>query len=107
VTGPFSERSSSRSSHSAFAFTPKPPRRIPRIWSGDREIDLIVERGRKILAIEVKLGQVPNDRDVRHLLWLGKELGDDLADTMIVTTGQAAYRRSDGIAVIPAALLGP
>jgi hypothetical protein len=78
-----------------------------RTWSGDREIDLIVERGRKILAIEVKLGQVPNDRDVRHLLWLGKELGDDLADTMIVTTGQAAYRRSDGIAVIPAALLGP
>ncbi len=78
-----------------------------RTWSGDREIDLIIERGRKILAMEVKLGQVPNDRDVRHLLWLGKELGDDLADTVIVTTGQAAYRRSDGIAVIPAALLGP
>jgi predicted AAA+ superfamily ATPase len=78
-----------------------------RTWSGDREIDLIVERGRKILAIEVKLGQVPNDRDVRHLLWLREELGDDLADTVIVTTGQAAYRRPDGIAVIPAALLGP
>ena len=78
-----------------------------RTWSGDREIDLIVERGRKILAIEVKLGQVPNDRDVRHLLWLQKELGDDLADTVIVTAGQAAYRRGDGIAVIPAALLGP
>ena len=78
-----------------------------RTWSGDREIDLIIERGRKILAIEVKLGQVPNDRDVRHLLWLGKELGDDLADAVIVTTGQAAYRRSDGIAVRPAALLGP
>jgi uncharacterized protein len=78
-----------------------------RTWSGDREIDLIIERGRKILAMEVKLGQVPNDRDVRHLLWLGKELGDDLADTVIVTTGQAAYRRPDGIAVIPAALLGP
>ncbi|HEY2141264.1 MAG TPA: DUF4143 domain-containing protein [Solirubrobacteraceae bacterium] len=78
-----------------------------RTWSGDREIDLIVERGRKILALEVKLGQVPNDRDLRHLLWLQKELGDDLADTVIVTTGQAAYRRPDGIAVIPAALLGP
>jgi uncharacterized protein len=78
-----------------------------RTWSGDREIDLIVERGRKILAIEVKLGQVPDDRDVRHLLWLGKELGDDLTDTVIVTAGQAAYRRGDGIAVIPAALLGP
>ena len=78
-----------------------------RTWSGDREIDLIVERGRKILAIEVKLGQVPNDRDLRHLLWLQKELGDDMVDAVVITTGQAAYRRPDGIAVIPAALLGP
>ncbi len=78
-----------------------------RTWSGDREIDLIVERGRKILAIEVKLGQAPDERDVRHLLWLRRELGDDLADAIVVTTGQAAYRRPDGIAVIPAALLGP
>jgi predicted AAA+ superfamily ATPase len=78
-----------------------------RTWSGDREVDLIVERGRKILAIEVKLGQVPNDRDVRHLLWLQKELGDDMVDAVVITTGQAAYRRPDGIAVIPAALLGP
>ena len=78
-----------------------------RTWSGDREIDLIVERGRKILAIEVKLGQTPDERDVRHLHWLRKELGDELADTIVVTTGQAAYRRADGIAVVPASLLGP
>jgi predicted AAA+ superfamily ATPase len=78
-----------------------------RTWSGDREIDLIVERGRAILAIEVKLGQTPDERDVRHLHWLRNELGDDLADAVVITTGQAAYRRGDGIAVIPAALLGP
>ncbi len=78
-----------------------------RTWSGDREIDLIVERGRKILAIEVKLGQAPDEQDLRHLRWLRNELGDDLADAIVVTTGQAAYRRPDGIAVIPAALLGP
>jgi hypothetical protein len=46
-------------------------------------------------------------RDVRHRLWLEKELGDDLVDAVVVTTGQATYRRPDGIAVIPAALLGP
>jgi predicted AAA+ superfamily ATPase len=78
-----------------------------RTWSGAREVDLIVERGREILALEIKLGQVPDDRDVRHLLWLREELGDDLKDAVVVTTGQAAYRRPDGIAVIPAALLGP
>jgi predicted AAA+ superfamily ATPase len=78
-----------------------------RTWSGDREIDLIVERGHSIVAFEVKLGQVVDDRDVRHLLWLRDELGDDLVDAVVVTTGQAAYRRPDGIAVVPAALLGP
>jgi predicted AAA+ superfamily ATPase len=78
-----------------------------RTWSGEREIDLIVERGQAILAIEVKLGQTPEERDVRHLHWLRNELGDDLVDAVVITTGQAAYRRSDGIAVIPAALLGP
>lgn len=78
-----------------------------RTWSGEREIDLIVEHGRKILAIEVKLGQTPEDRDVRHLRWLRSEIGEELADAIVITSGPAAYRRSDGVAVVPAALLGP
>jgi uncharacterized protein len=78
-----------------------------RTWSGDREVDLIVERGHKVLAVEAKLGQTPDERDVRHLNWLRDELGDELADAIILTTGTTAYRRADGIAVIPAALLGP
>ena len=78
-----------------------------RTWRGEREIDLIVERGQSIVAIEVKLGQVVTDRDVRHLLWLRDQLGDELADAIVVNTGREAYRRRDGIAVVPAALLGP
>jgi predicted AAA+ superfamily ATPase len=78
-----------------------------RTWSGDREIDLIVEGGGRVLALEVKLGQVIGDRDVRHLIWLRNQLGDGLADAAVITTGRAAYRRADGIAVIPASLLGP
>jgi hypothetical protein len=36
-------------------------------------------------------------------------LGDDLLDSVVVvvTTGSHAYRRKDGVAVVPAALLGP
>lgn len=78
-----------------------------RTWSGDREIDLIVEHGRKILAIEVKLGQTLEERDLRHLLWLRSEIGEELADAIVITSGPAAYRRSDGIGVVPASLLGP
>jgi uncharacterized protein len=78
-----------------------------RTWSGEREVDLIVQRGNDIVAIEVKLGQTANDDDVRHLQWLRRELGEMVRDLVVVTTGQAAYRRPDGVAVIPAALLGP
>jgi hypothetical protein len=34
-------------------------------------------------------------------------IGDDLVDSLVVTTGAEAYRRPDGIGVVPAALLGP
>lgn len=73
-----------------------------------REIDLIVERGdHRVLAIEVKLARQVDEKDVRHLKWLAGEIGDDLLDSVVVTAGTTAYRRPDGIAVVPAALLGP
>ena len=57
------------------------------------------------MAIEVKLSATVRDRDVRHLAWLAERVGDDLLDAAVITTGKEAYRRRDGIAVIPAALL--
>lgn len=79
-----------------------------RQWGGKREIDFIIEaRDGRVVAVETKLSQVVDDHDVRHLRWLRQELGDDLADAAVVTTGPEAYRRRDGIAVVPAALLGP
>lgn len=79
-----------------------------RTFGGDREIDLIVERADgRVLAIEVKLGGAVDDADVKHLLWLQRELGENVVDTVVLSTGPRAYRRPDGIAVIPLALLGP
>lgn len=79
-----------------------------RTRNGDHEVDLIVERrDGRILAIEAKLATVPDDHDVRHLHWLARQVGSDLLDAIVVTTGPYAYRRPDGIAVVPAALLGP
>lgn len=46
------------------------------------------------------------DADVRHLLWLRDQMPDDVADLVVVTTGKYAYRRPDGVAVIPLGLLG-
>lgn len=42
-----------------------------------------------------------------HLRWLQGALGAEVLDKIVVTTGNEAYRRSDGVAVVPAALLGP
>lgn len=79
-----------------------------RTRGGEQEIDLIVERGDgRVVALEVKLSAAVGDTDVRHLRWLADRLGDDLLDAVVVTTGTEAYRRSDGIAVIPAAVLAP
>lgn len=74
----------------------------------DHEIDLIVERAdRKVVAIEVKLSDKVGSKDVRHLNWLHDQLGDRVLDRVLVNSGKTAYRRHDGVAVVPLALLGP
>lgn len=78
-----------------------------RTRNGDHEIDFIVSRGTKIIGIEVKLAPTVSDQDVRHLHWLRDAIGERFADGVVITTGSHAYRRVDGIAVVPAALLGP
>jgi predicted AAA+ superfamily ATPase len=59
------------------------------------------------VAIEVKLSESVSDKDVRHLNWLYDQIGARLADRVLITTGDYAYRRADGVAVVPLALLGP
>jgi hypothetical protein len=76
--------------------------------SGKREIDVIVKRHDGAhLALEVKLANRVEDRDVKHLLWARQTLGPRLADAAIIYTGAIAYRRPDGVAVVPLSLLGP
>lgn len=79
-----------------------------RTRNGDHEVDLIVERDDgKVVAIEVKLAGTVTDRDVRHLGWLRRQLGERMLDGLVLSTGPAAYRRRDGFAVVPLGLLGP
>jgi len=79
-----------------------------RTRNGDHEVDLVIERyDGRVLAIEVKMAAHVGDDDVRHLTWLRERLGPDLLDAIVVTTGRHAYRRKDGIGVVPAALVGP
>ena len=79
-----------------------------RTHRGEREIDfVVVGADGGVVAVEVKLSATVDEDDVRHLHWLHAQLGDDLRDAVLVNTGTHAYRRADGIAVVPMCLLGP
>lgn len=79
-----------------------------RTHGGEHEVDLIVERADGgIVALEAKLASTVDDADLRHIRWLAERVGPRLVDAAVITTGREAYRRPDGIGVIPAALLGP
>ena len=68
---------------------------------------IVVAADGRVLAIEVKLAGTVDDRDVRSLRWLAVQLGDRLLNAIVINAGPAAYRRSDGIGVVPLGLLAP
>lgn len=78
-----------------------------RTRNGDHAVDLVVEGDDgRVLGIEVKLAAAVGDHDVRHLLWLREQLPHEVVDLIVLTSGAHAYRRPDGVAVVPLALLG-
>ena len=79
-----------------------------RTRDGAHDVDIIVlGEGNRVLALECKLGPLAGPAELRHLLWLRRRIGDQLADAAVITSGSEAYRTREGVAVIPAALLGP
>jgi len=78
-----------------------------RSSNGRYEVDFIVEKGLRVVAIEVKSQAVVKADDVKHLNWLEKTFTDHDITKVILNTGPYAYTREDGVHVIPAVLLGP
>ena len=79
-----------------------------RTRNGDHEVDLVVvlpDGG--VVGVEVKLAAAVDDSDGKHLRWLRAKLGSRFVDGLILTTGPTAYRRPDGLGVVPLPLLGP
>ena len=76
---------------------------------GELEVDLIVERRDGTwIGIEVKLGSAFIDQAAASLLRLkASRVVRPPAALVVVTATEYAYRRDDGIIVVPLALLGP
>jgi predicted AAA+ superfamily ATPase len=79
-----------------------------RDLNGEHEVDMIVQRpDLRFLAIEAKLSTTVRPIDVQSLNWLEAMMPERIVDKVLINTGEQAYRRPDGVAVIPLALLGP
>lgn len=77
-----------------------------RAEAGRHEIDLIIDLGRdRIIAIEIKAGTAPSNRDARHLAWLRNELGDAFVRGILFHTGPQPFDLDDRIWALPIATL--
>lgn len=80
---------------------------------GGLEVDAVIEsRDGRWIAAEVKLGGAKAiDQAAAALLRMrdrvAEQLAANLAQLVVITGGRYSYRRSDGVAVVPLAALGP
>ena len=75
---------------------------------GRLEVDLVVERpDGNWAAFEVKLGAAGEDAAATSLLRLAERVEREPAALVVVTTGEYAYHREDGVYVVPLGALGP
>lgn len=78
-----------------------------RSKKGDKEVDFIIQKGRKLLLIEVKATTIIKDEDVKHLNWLEQQVQDEYkVHKICVYAGKYAKTREDQVHCIPAGLLG-
>ena len=78
-----------------------------RLRGGEKEIDFIVQKEDTIIAIEVKSKAKIEGKDVANLLWFEQKVAEEYdVVKVIINIGPYAYKRPDGVIVIPLALFG-
>ena len=76
-----------------------------RTKGGRHEVDMIVESDEGVMGLEVKLSSSVDNDDVSQLLWLRDQLPDQCTNLVVLNTGPEAYRRQDGVLIVPLGLL--
>ena len=78
--------------------TPKPEIYYWRTVSG-QEVDFVIEQGRKLLALEVKLTTKPSVQDIRHLLLFLEEYPKAVRGVLIYAGSHLQWLHSRVVAV--------
>lgn len=74
--------------------------------NGRREVDLVVDLGRKgVLGVEFKAAAAPSPDDATHLAWLRDQLGKRFLGGAVMHTGPAVYELGDRILAVPVCAL--
>ncbi len=75
-----------------------------RTENGDRELDLVAERGLDLYAFEYKAGRAPTRTDARHLMWFRDRVaGDRFKGGVLFHTGPHRYELDRLIEAVPIA----
>jgi len=67
----------------------------------DQEVDFVIERGHKLLPIEVKATARPSHHDVRHLKAFCEEYGSKVVGAVLLHTGNDAFWLGKDILAAP------
>ena len=70
-----------------------------------REVDVVLERGRDLVAIEVKATAAPTTAHARHLAFLRDRTGDRFRQGIVLHTGERTLRLGDRLVAVPLAAL--
>ena len=70
-----------------------------------REVDVVIERGRQVAAIEVKATATPRPHDARHLAFLRDRLDDRFTLGVVLHTGHQNIVLGDRLVAAPVSSL--
>ena len=70
-----------------------------------REVDLVLERGREVVAVEVKATSTPAASHARHLAYLRDRIGDRFRGGIVLHTGNQRVPLGDRLCAVPVSSL--
>lgn len=73
--------------------------------AGAHEVDLLIDLGGRVVAIEIKATVRPTPADARHLSWLRTQLGDTVASAVVLHRGSATWELAPDVWAVPISTL--